>query len=414
MKPPLTPVMIVRDEERFLPGALDSLAGLVPIVAPACVYDTGSVDGTVSLAMDAGASVQQGYWDDDFARAKNEAAAMADSSWVLSLDADERVVGDSAMLAAALRVAEGKGLDSLVIDVDDVRGGETVNTAPSVRLFRPSQAHFRNRIHEVVVRRDGGTRRAAHLPREVLRLRHVGYGPAEAMERRRERNSRIGDLEVAAARQQGDDSVRLVEALVNRGRSRSIGGDWAAGIPDWTEARSLSSETPFRLYAGELLARAFIEVGCVPEAANVLQTVRDEGSDAHLVSWLTARAFAMTGRPRQVVQALREVGVPVSALGERHSIAPVLQARMLAAAEIGETELAIDDAVHLMAGHGVHGFARLLSLLWGSRPVSQLAEALAAVGDDHLARIADEFDGLGDQGSDVAAAVRQCARTHFV
>lgn len=409
MKPLITPVMIVRDEERFLPEALASLEQMRGVLARTCIYDTGSVDATIELALAAGATVRRGYWDDDFARAKNEAAAMARSDWVLSLDADERVVGDSPMLMAAVRAATAQGLDSLVIDVEDLRGSETVNIAPSVRLFRRSQAHFRNRIHEVVVRRDGADRKAARIPREVLRLRHVGYGPAEAMERRRVRNSRIGDLEVDAARQQGDDAAVLIEALVNRGRSRSIGGDWAAGIPDWTEARTLHADTPFRLYAGELLARAFIELGRVPEAAAMLRAMRDEGSDAHLVSWLTAQAFALAGRPRQTVQALQDIGAPVSALGERHSVAPLLQTRMLAAVEVEETDLALDDAIQLMAGHGVHGFARLVMLLWGSRPPQELASRLSKTGSAFLDRVAAEFDAIGEEGRALSVAVRQCA-----
>lgn len=406
MHPLITPVMIVRDEERFLPEALRSLSEMGPVLARACVYDTGSVDSTVDLAAGAGAIVRLGYWDDDFARAKNEAAAMARSAWVLSIDADERVVGDPGRLIAALRAAQTKGLDSLVIDVDDDRSGEIVNTAPSVRLFRPGLAHFRNRIHEVVVRRDGRTRQAARLPRDVLRLRHVGYGPAAAMGRRQERNSRIGDLEVAAAREQGEDQIRLVEALVNRGRSRSIGGEWEAGIPDWVEARTLTADTPFHLYAGELLARAYVETGQVSDAVSVLQELRGQGSDAHLLAWLTARAFALTGRPQQTVQALRDIAPPVSALGERHSIAPVLQTRMVAAVESGETEVAIDDAIQLMAGHGVHGFGRLLLLLWAGRSPAELARRLESVGVEHLDRILVELEALGDQGRPLADAIR--------
>lgn len=185
----ITPVMIVRDEETFLPDALESLTALGPVLARTCVYDTGSIDHTIDLALHAGATVRRGFWDDDFARAKNEAVAMARSDWVLSLDADERVVGDPTLLTAALRAAEAKGLDSLVIDVDDVRGEQILTTAPSVRMFRSSRAQFRNRIHEVVVRRDGAEPRGARLPREVLRLRHVGYGPVDAMARRKARNS---------------------------------------------------------------------------------------------------------------------------------------------------------------------------------------------------------------------------------
>ena len=404
MGPLITPVMIVRDEETFLPDALASLTALRPILARTCIYDTGSIDATIDIAQHAGASVRRGFWDDDFARAKNEAVGMSRSDWVLSLDADERVVGDPALLSAALRAAEAKGLDAVVIDVEDVQGGQILTVAPSVRLFRSSRARFRNRIHEVVTRRDGSPLRAARIPRDALHLRHVGYGPEEAMARRKARNSRIGDLEVAAARQ-GDDRVRLVEALVNRGRSRSIGGHWAQGIQDWSEARASSADTPFRLYASELLARAYVEVGQVAEAAAVLRDLRAQGSDSNLVAWLTARAFVLAGRPHQTVQALRDIAQPVSALGERHPLAPLLEIRMLAAAETGEIDLAVDDAIQLMAEHRVHGYARLLLLMWGAGSTEALAERLAVAGHEHLVRIAAEFQALGEQGSPMVLAL---------
>jgi len=409
VRPLITPVMIARDEQRFLPGALQSLSLLGPMAAPACLYDTGSVDATMDIARSAGATVRVGYWDDDFARARNEAVAMSGTSWVLSLDADERVVVRPALLHAALLAAERQDLDALVFELDDVRDGQVVNTAPMIRIFRPARACFRNRIHEIVVPRDGGTLRVRAIPREALHVRHVGYEPGEAMTRRHRRNTRIGDLEVEAARGQGADARLLVEALVNRGRSRSLGGDWAAGIPDWLEARSYAADTTFRLYAAELLARAHIEIGRPSEAVPFLQAMQREGSDANLVAWLTAQAFTAAGRAQQALDALQGVSAPVSALGERHGLAPLLQARMLAAAEVGETARAIDDAVELMAGHGVKGFARLLTLMWGDRPAEELTARLRAADRGHLDQVVTEFERLAGEGDKRADAVWRCA-----
>lgn len=146
------------------------------------------------------------------------------------------------------------------------------------------------------------------------------------------------------------------------------------------------------------------------EAAAVLRDLRSEGSDRNLVAWLTARAFMLAGRPHQTVQALRDITHPISALGERHPLAPLLEIRMLAAAETGEIDLAVEDAIQLMAAHGIHGFARLLLLMWGARPPEALAERLATAGPEHLVRIAAEFEALGEQGRPTANAVRGCAQ----
>src|SRR4051812_36682681 len=86
-------VLVVRDESVLLPDCLASLTGVVDQVV---VHDTGSADDTVALALAAGAVVHQGYWDDDFGRARNVGLELADAEWVLVVDADERVRADPA------------------------------------------------------------------------------------------------------------------------------------------------------------------------------------------------------------------------------------------------------------------------------------------------------------------------------
>ncbi len=56
--------MIARDEERMLPGCLDSVKGLVDEVV---LVDTGSRDATREIAEGRGARVYARDWDDDFA-----------------------------------------------------------------------------------------------------------------------------------------------------------------------------------------------------------------------------------------------------------------------------------------------------------------------------------------------------------
>ncbi|GAB48126.1 glycosyltransferase [Mobilicoccus pelagius] len=408
MEPLVTPVMIVRDEEHYLPGALESLRAAGPVLAAPCVYDTGSVDTTREIAAAAGATVQQGYWDDDFARARNASIAMADTAWILWIDADELLVTDGALLRRAVELADAEGMDALVIEVDDVRNGSVVNTAPSMRLFRPAVAGFRNRIHESVHRIGGGKLQVGRLPCEAVRIEHLSYGATEKAEVRAERNLRIAELEVEA-RRAGSDLDLLCEALVNRGRSRALNGDDEGAEVDLREARSLGSTGSFALYAGELLADRYIEQERIAEATALLRDLRAEGADPSLLAWLTAQAFAKAGRPDAVVRCLAQVTPPHTALGEALSVAPVLQARMLAAAEVGETEVALGDAVELIARHGVYGFARLALLLWGDRPAEGLADRMAGASQAHLEQVAEEFSGLGEAGQVVAKRLSRCS-----
>ena len=89
---PVTPrislCLIAHNEERLLPGCLESVQGLVHELV---VVDGGSSDATVKLAREAGARVLQRAWDDDFAAARNAALEASRGDWVLLLDADERL-----------------------------------------------------------------------------------------------------------------------------------------------------------------------------------------------------------------------------------------------------------------------------------------------------------------------------------
>jgi glycosyltransferase involved in cell wall biosynthesis len=85
--------MIVKDEEEFLPAAVESAASVVDALY---VLDTGSTDDTLNLAFDVVERVGDGGvlevdWD-GFAAARTQALEMArEHDWVLMLDADMRV-----------------------------------------------------------------------------------------------------------------------------------------------------------------------------------------------------------------------------------------------------------------------------------------------------------------------------------
>ncbi len=92
--PPLSVVIIARDEADRLPEAIRSVGFADEVL----VLDSGSQDDTVALARDLGARVVETDWPGHVAQ-KSRAMGMARHDWVLSIDADERV---SAPLAASV------------------------------------------------------------------------------------------------------------------------------------------------------------------------------------------------------------------------------------------------------------------------------------------------------------------------
>lgn len=80
--------MIVKNEERFLPGCLESVKGLVDEIV---IVDTGSTDGTKKIAESCRAKIIDFKWCDDFSAARNESLRHVTGDWVLYLDADERL-----------------------------------------------------------------------------------------------------------------------------------------------------------------------------------------------------------------------------------------------------------------------------------------------------------------------------------
>ena len=83
----LSACIITLNEEHNLPRALASLQGIADDVV---VVDSGSTDGTVSIAREHGARFFFRSWT-SYAEQKNFAASQAAHDWILSMDADEEL-----------------------------------------------------------------------------------------------------------------------------------------------------------------------------------------------------------------------------------------------------------------------------------------------------------------------------------
>jgi glycosyltransferase involved in cell wall biosynthesis len=85
----LSACLITLNEEHNLPRALASLQGIADEII---VVDSGSTDGTASIAREYGAAFFERVWT-NYSEQKNFAAERAQSKWVFSMDADEQLSG---------------------------------------------------------------------------------------------------------------------------------------------------------------------------------------------------------------------------------------------------------------------------------------------------------------------------------
>jgi hypothetical protein len=88
----LSVCMLTRDEAHSLPQALGSVKGLADEIL---VADTGSIDGTLRIAREHGATIVKHAWEESFAAGRNASLNAASGDWILWLNADEEVPAES-------------------------------------------------------------------------------------------------------------------------------------------------------------------------------------------------------------------------------------------------------------------------------------------------------------------------------
>ncbi|MEQ1564116.1 MAG: sulfotransferase [Myxococcota bacterium] len=310
--PSITLCMIVRDEAAFLPGCLESVAGLVRQIV---VVDTGSTDGTPELARGLGAEVVSSPWNDDFAAARNAALPHVRGEWILVLDADERLVRGAAE-AVARAVSRGGFVLGLLplhnaarlgaTDAEVVSGAARLGNASSLpRLLRHTpDLRWEGIVHENVVgwlERHGGA--TAYVDAPIV---HLGYVPAVHEARgKADRNRRLLERlcaaephapapwsHLAAERARAGDTAGAIDA-VERG--------WAALPVALTRGGLRPTVVPLATQRAQIqLSR-----GDAAGALATITTARDWSTDHPNYAWLAGSAATLQGDLERAERELR-------------------------------------------------------------------------------------------------------------
>ena len=172
-KPGISLCMIVRDEQDMLKDCLLSVEGVADEIL---IADTGSMDDTKAVAIQAGAKLFDYPWDESFSRARNYIMDRAAYEWILLLDADERLFPeDKKKLLDLISTTDGDGAHFKVYNHVGRYGDGAYTLHNALRLVRNNKSyHFVGDIHEQIARVDGqpfGGRFAV----TDIRIHHLGY-----------------------------------------------------------------------------------------------------------------------------------------------------------------------------------------------------------------------------------------------
>jgi tetratricopeptide (TPR) repeat protein len=325
--PRLSLCLIAKDEERFLPGCLASVEGVVDEVV---LVDTGSTDGTMDIARRAGATVLTRPWDDDFSAPRNLAARHARGDFILMLDADERLAPGAGQ---ALRQATRRGgFDLGMVRLhnasrQDATAAEVLSGAARAgtvlllpRVFRNVDGlEWRGAIHEStgewLMRRRG--RRVALS----VDLVHLGYTP-DLLASRDKRARNIALLKKRCALEPHDVTpagylaLELLEGGEFEQAATVVEGAW----------RTLDAQPSYRCFARIASARSLLALRAA-DASMALETVeraeRQNGPhpDFDYVRGMAREILAVRATPRTAERAELLAGAEASFEAARRRLA---------------------------------------------------------------------------------------------
>jgi tetratricopeptide (TPR) repeat protein len=355
------------------------------LVDEVVVYDTGSTDATVELSRQAGARVIEGYWDDDFGRARNASLEHCRGEWILWIDADERFVcPDARELRGALPLL--KGVDALLVAISNFGGdGTAVSGAHrAFRLFRKATCQWYGALHEQVDLRPGFNREVIASPLKGAHIEHYGYLDEVVKERdKSSRNLRIAEAAVArgTARrgEEGMHELNLARALAAMGKIEEA-------QPHFDKAVATAHDgLPLRaclLYGAQNL----VALGRLEEAVAAAQRLQEMCEQKDLAYYIEGTAHRRLGRPGPAVALFDRVSELANEDGFRFPLFMLHAERAGALLEAGRAAEAADELVVLVEQNPdvQHITAALKAFTVAGKSIDSLVAAMPA---DRLERV---------------------------
>lgn len=173
MKNEISLCMIVKNEEDYLQGCLNSIKDVVDEII---IVDTGSTDKTIEIAKSFGAKIYYFEWNNNFSQARNESLKYATKDWILIMDADDEFCSEdkdkfSSLLNTQLDTDAVYYFETLNYCGSSVENNTiTVNLNP--RLFKNNhEFHYEGEVHNQLVNSKYEFKGLC----DSIRIYHYGY-----------------------------------------------------------------------------------------------------------------------------------------------------------------------------------------------------------------------------------------------
>lgn len=163
--------LITKNEEKNIARCLESVQGIVDEII---LLDTGSTDKTVEIAKNYNAKVFYSEWENDFAKARNEAIDKATGDWILILDADEELREESKGQIRVFMIPVEDPICYTIRIKNFNEKNEIQHSNYMTRFFKNHPSlRFKGKIHEAIY-----TENRVMLADDNIYILHHGYKDA--------------------------------------------------------------------------------------------------------------------------------------------------------------------------------------------------------------------------------------------
>lgn len=162
-------IMIAKNEAHNLHRCLSSIK---PLVDEIIFVDTGSTDGTPTIAESYGAKVYHHPWENNFSLHRNQSLDYSTCDWVIQIDCDEELCGEVTKLRYQALSAGMQGYNALAVLFKDMQNGKQAMQFNAPRVFKRSAVHYEDIVHNRPVF-DGDA--AMDTGEAVVWFQHYGY-----------------------------------------------------------------------------------------------------------------------------------------------------------------------------------------------------------------------------------------------